>query len=400
MTRSAAPADVAIVINRLSENWLGGLNYFRNLVSVFDDAGDVGLRLHVLTDDPAFLGDMKLSHRVQVHRLPMLRNRSTTWVLRKALLTTLKRDVLLIAHLKRLGVRAVVFCHVAGAVAAGIRCLPWIPDFQSSHHPELFDSGMVEAENRRTQEWLRDSDGLIVSSQAARDDAVTYFGASLQRLHVLHFAPRFDFAAYTGPAERDAVFARHGIDRPYFFLPNQYWQHKNHALVIEALRLLQDSGAALPLVVSTGKTVDLRDPAYFGRFQATVQAAGLSADYRVLGVIARHDMLVLLAHSMAVLNPSRFEGWSTSVEEAKAFGKPVLASDIAVHREQVAGLPDAALFDTEDAPALAALLLARQSAARGLQGHPPLPDGERYAVFSRQFIALLNSLLVRPGVPA
>ena len=38
--------------------------------------------------------------------------------------------------------------------------------------------------------------------------------------------------------------------------------------------------------------------------------------------------------SDAVLNPSLFEGWSTTVEEAKSLGKRVVLSDIPVHREQ------------------------------------------------------------------
>ena len=117
---------VAIVVYGLTENWLGGVNYYRNLVSVFDEAGEHGLRLHVLTDDPAFFADLPLSPRVQVHRLAMLQSRSPAWVLRKALLTTLRRDVMLIAQLQRLDARAAVFCHVSGASAAGIRCLPWL----------------------------------------------------------------------------------------------------------------------------------------------------------------------------------------------------------------------------------------------------------------------------------
>jgi len=36
----------------------------------------------------------------------------------------------------------------------------------------------------------------------------------------------------------------------------------------------------------------------------------------------------------AVVNPSLFEGWSTSVEEAKSLAVPMVLSDLRVHREQ------------------------------------------------------------------
>ena len=393
------PSAVAIVVYGLSENWLGGVNYYRNLVQVFDGAADDSLRLHVLTDEPRFFADMGLSRRVQIHQLGLLQHGSPSWALRKALLTITGRDSLLISQLKRLSAKAAVFCHVPGASAAGIHCLPWIPDFQSRHHPELFLPTVVEAERRRAQLWLRDSDGLVVSSKSARDDAVAFYGADPQRVHVLHFAPRMDAAALSDVAVRDAALARHGIARPYFFLPNQYWKHKNHGLVLQAMALLRDRGVALPLVVSTGKTEDLRDPGYYPEFEAQRLRLRLKDAYRTLGVIPRADMLVLLAHSLAVINPSRFEGWSTGVEEAKALGKALLVSDIAVHREQVADLADAGVFGTDDAATLADLMAQRQTAASA--GHPaPQARPAIYEAFSHQYLQLLQHVVAAPPVTA
>ena len=48
---------------------------------------------------------------------------------------------------------------------------------------------------------------------------------------------------------------------------------------------------------------------------------------------------------MAVINPSFFEGWSTTVEEVKSVGKKIVLSDLEVHREQA---PDSAYFFAPD----------------------------------------------------
>jgi glycosyltransferase involved in cell wall biosynthesis len=56
----------------------------------------------------------------------------------------------------------------------------------------------------------------------------------------------------------------------------------------------------------------------------------------------------------AFLNPSICVGWSSSVEEAKFFGVPMILSDLAVHREQVG--ESAQYFATGDATGLADLL--------------------------------------------
>ena len=46
------------------------------------------------------------------------------------------------------------------------------------------------------------------------------------------------------------------------------------------------------------------------------------------------DLISLMWHSVAIINPSLFEGWSSTVEEAKSMGKKIILSDIPVHREQ------------------------------------------------------------------
>ena len=67
------------------------------------------------------------------------------------------------------------------------------------------------------------------------------------------------------------------------------------------------------------------------------------------------DVVALMIYSQAVINPSFFEGWSTTVEEAKSLGKQVILSDIAVHREQDPAR--AGYVGTDDPDGLAALLV-------------------------------------------
>lgn len=105
------------------------------------------------------------------------------------------------------------------------------------------------------------------------------------------------------------------------------------------------------LVLATGHTEDYRHPDFFETLLRHVEACGLTENFRVLGVVPYEDLAALMCHAVAVINPSRFEGWSTSVEESKSFGCKVLLSDIPVHREQS---PErASYFDPDDAAALA-----------------------------------------------
>jgi glycosyltransferase involved in cell wall biosynthesis len=174
-------------------------------------------------------------------------------------------------------------------------------------------------------------------------------------------------------------------------VPNQFWLHKNHLLIVQALDILKAQDRA-PVVIATGLMQDRRHPGHVEALQDNVRKCGLDALFRPLGVVPYRDMLGLMADAVAVCNPSRFEGWSTSVEEAKSLGKLVLLSDIPVHREQSPGR--ARYFDQDSPEQLAAAiwdawtafdptfdLQARQDAAGAL--------AERMQAFARAYEAIV-----------
>ena len=141
----------------------------------------------------------------------------------------------------------------------------------------------------------------------------------------------------------------------FVYLPNQFWVHKGHRLVIEALAQLRASRPDMT-VVCTGNTADHRDPMYFGELLAEVSRLGLRENFVILGWVPQAHIFHLMRQAVAVLQPSRFEGWSTTVEETKSVGKSIILSDIPVHREQA---PAGVLyFDPTDAAALAEQLVA------------------------------------------
>ncbi len=126
--------------------------------------------------------------------------------------------------------------------------------------------------------------------------------------------------------------------------------HKNHRLILDALAVLKRSGNA-PLVISTGATDDYRQPRYFDGLMRDARSLGVDDAFRVLGVVPRSDLIGLMINAVALINPSRSEGWSTSVEEAKSLGKRIILSDLAVHREQAPA--DAIYVGTDDPAGLA-----------------------------------------------
>ena len=92
---------------------------------------------------------------------------------------------------------------------------------------------------------------------------------------------------------------------------------------------------------------DSRRPGHFEEFMRRATEMGCAEEFKVLGLVSYADLIGLMRYSTALINPSLFEGWSTTVEEAKSLGKTIILSDIPVHREQA---PDNGRFFDPGSP--------------------------------------------------
>ena len=244
----------------------------------------------------------------------------------------------------------------------GLPVVAWIPDFQHRHLRHMFTPrGYWKREVGFLAE-IAAGRTLMLSSNDARADCERFYPATIGRTRAVRFAVPAREAL--SRADARAVADSYDLPEHYFFMPNQFSKHKNHGLVLDALAILKARGVGC-VIVSSGKQADERHPGYFPAFRARLEASGLQAQLRLLGMIPYADLAALMQASVALLNPSLFEGWSTPVEEARALGVPLVLSDLAVHREQAGA--DAVYFERHSAAAL----------ADALQGFQPVPECDR-----------------------
>lgn len=206
----------------------------------------------------------------------------------------------------------------------------WIPDFQHKHLPYMFSNYAYSRRELGLRAQIRSRKTIMLSSEDARRSCEQFYPSSCGRTHVVRFAVQLDEALLT--ANPEEVRVRHRLPKSYIYLPNQFWRHKNHRVAIDALALLSDPSI---VIASTGHGVDPRHPALYEQLRSLVKHNGLEEQFRFIGMVSYSDVIALMRGAQAVLNPSLFEGWSTTVEEARALGIPLILSDIAVHREQM-----------------------------------------------------------------
>ena len=249
-----------------------------------------------------------------------------------------------------------------GKPLPGVPQMRWIPDLQHVHLPHLFSPQQLEKRTERFAKMAAEPGVIVFSSRAARDDFTRLYPNSRATLRVWRFCSSIT------DVEKGAGDPRPTFDLPEFYLyvGNQFWAHKEHLTLFESLLILRDNGLE-PTVICTGLLKDDRNPGYIDQVVRFIEDRGLQTQVKLLGMVERKQQIAIVRHAAGVVQPSRFEGWSTLIEDARVLGRPVIASDIAVHREQV---PDATFFPVGSAEGLAEAL------ARVLPTLSPGPDAE------------------------
>ncbi|WP_249148482.1 glycosyltransferase family 1 protein [Bradyrhizobium jicamae] len=262
----------------------------------------------------------------------------------------------------------------------------WFPDLQHRTLPRLFPAAARWRREIGFRAQIASGRTIMLSSESAHRDFRKYYPRATNKTSLVRFATQPSPALLTThPA---GVIAQYRLPDKYFYLPNQFYRHKNHQLVVDALTIVMQRGFDVVVCVS-GSTEDPREPGYFDRVMAQVRNRGLEKHFRHLGMIPLPHVYALLRACTALINPSRFEGWSTTVEEAKSFGVPMILSDLDVHREQTAGA--AHYFGTDDPAALADHLmrLSEDSAAPVVRNFLADQDA-RVAAFATGFAKTLR----------
>ena len=341
---------VAITYNFDDKDWFGGRNYFASLIRSLQLHAAPHIELVFITGKKTETSIPNDFPFLEVIRTPMLDRMNPVWLIRQLTLRYFDTDPLLASFLRQKKIDVLSHSGYLGS-NSGIKTIPWLFDFQFVHLPEHWTKRQLQWVKRRYMAACNQGDGIIVSSSDALSDLIAFAPKSRTPKYVLHFVSNpVDFSKIL---TKEEICQRYSLQDNYFYLPNQFWTHKNHIVAIDALALLKKAGVET-IIVCTGQTKDLRDHEYFDKLMVRCHAAGVADNFKVLGVVPFSDAQSLMVHARAVLNPSRFEGWSTTVEEAKTLNKRLILSNIGVHREQSPEF--GSFFAPDDAIKLAELM--------------------------------------------
>lgn len=319
--------NLGFVITFSRDSWLGGSEYLLNLINqIKKNSNDI--KPIILTNYKNSKNDFSNFKNIKIIQSNIFSNTFFSRLKNKLKIIFLGKDIILEKFLIKNKIDILSHFFVTGRNSK-IKSLFWIPDFQEIYNLKYISFKRKILRRLNLNYAIKNAHNIILSSNTVKNDFIKINPIAGKKAIV--FQPFFETPK---KIKNNLILKKYNINRKFFILPNQYWKHKNHFFILKILKDIVLNQKIDVQIVSTGNFNDSRFPEYKFEILKFIKDNNLENNYKILGIIPYQDLMDLMHLSIAVINPSKSEGWSSSVEQGKSMGKMILLSNIKVHKEQ------------------------------------------------------------------
>lgn len=322
------------IIYSYDENWIGGTYYYQNLIQSLNLLPDSRKpELVILSNSIASFDSIKALNYPFITYKDLNTTLSFFEKYRNKIIRRLFPQKVIPKKKINFGID-VLFHPSEVQIPNSIKNhLYWIPDFQEVYLPHLFSGEYLNFRKKSQEELLSSDKHILFSSNDACNDFEKLYPSAKAKKYVVNFS--VFHPNYSNIKIEQLQYKYQLEDVPYFFSPNQFWQHKNHIVVLKALKKIKEKYNFKFQILFSGKEFDSRNPTYFDEIKQFVSENNLQDNIKFLGFIDRSEQLCFMKNALVIIQPSLFEGWSSVVEDAKAMNQNLIVSSLNVHKEQL-----------------------------------------------------------------
>lgn len=245
----------------------------------------------------------------------------------------------------------------------GIPYIFVIHDLQHRIQPEFPEVSAGGEWTRRevlNRNSIKYASAVFVDSQVGKEDVLAFYSDWIteDKIFILPYAPvAREHSRLIQPDEVD-IRKKYSLPPRYFFYPAQFWEHKNHARIIDAIAIIhQEHGIDIPLVLvgsNIGPPHERRGIIFFELVEKS-RKLGISHLLFFLGSVPDEDMPRLYRQAVGLVMPTFFGPTNIPILEAWSLDCPVITSDLRGVRDQAGNA--ALLIDPKSAESIAQALL-------------------------------------------
>lgn len=222
-----------------------------------------------------------------------------------------------------------------------IKCpIPYAASIHSLGHrlnPELSEtsqSGNWKAREDVYSAVCKNAKLIFIDSERGKEYLKFFYNPNAEIVVLPHPVP--DILKMDVNCERQKeILNKFKISKEFLFYPAQFWPHKNHVRVLEAVRYLKNKGIAIQLVF-TGADKAIRDKYSIEYIlQNIAKNSNMEDDLIITGYLENEEIKTFYINALAMIMPQLIPEPCIPYSEAMALGCPVIASDMPGIKEQV-----------------------------------------------------------------
>ena len=190
-------------------------------------------------------------------------------------------------------------------------------DLAVLRYPERFRRWQRLATAHRLK-WLRQADRILCISRFTADEAMELLGLPADKLEVVYIGGNsFDSPTAVSEAAPDAP-----VPSEFLLFVGSLEPGKNLSLLRQTYELATGSQINLPPLMIVG-----------GRWEGVAKEGRPPSSWHYLGRQSDAALVYLMRRAIALLFPSKYEGFGLPVNEAMSLGCPVICSPVASIKE-------------------------------------------------------------------
>ena len=185
--------------------------------------------------------------------------------------------------------------------------------------PEFKLTRQFKLRETRYQHILPQAYATLVSSESFKETVKWRYRLNSKKIHTVPFITKQTFQE---PNENlTDIFTTFSIPGPYIFYPAQFWSHKNHVYILDALSILNKKDTPIHAVFSG---TDKGNLAYLKSY---VTKLGLDKFIHFVGFVDEDDLISFYKHSLALVMSTCLGPTNLPPLEAFNLGVPVIYPD-------------------------------------------------------------------------
>jgi glycosyltransferase involved in cell wall biosynthesis len=176
---------------------------------------------------------------------------------------------------------------------------------------------------------LRKATYIITGNQTGKKEIIENYSIAPDKIHIIPFS----IPSFCLENRKNYISSSISIKYPFIFYPAQFWAHKNHVVIIEAIAWLRDKKNIIINCYFTGHNYGNMN--YVNNI---IRKYKLDNQVYIIGFIPQDDLVFLYKNALAMVYPSFLGPNNLPLLEAIAFGCPLIYSNIQGHIEQMEGV--------------------------------------------------------------